>query len=79
MKLTLNFAAGGPNAGFMMAKKLGLYAKAGIPTVVCGPGDIGRAHKADEWVGADELAAADRMMERLAAHLGRPAREWIAP
>ena len=43
----------------------GLYAKAGIPSVVCGPGDIGRAHKADEWIGLDELAAADRMMERL--------------
>jgi acetylornithine deacetylase len=55
----------------------GIYAKAGIPTVVCGPGDIGRAHKADEWIGIDELEEADRMMERLAAKLGRPAEEWI--
>jgi NitT/TauT family transport system substrate-binding protein len=30
MKLTLNFLAAGPNAGFMYAKKLGLYEKAGI-------------------------------------------------
>jgi acetylornithine deacetylase len=44
----------------------GLYAEAGIPTVVCGPGDISRAHKADEWIGLDELAAAGRMMQRLA-------------
>jgi acetylornithine deacetylase len=55
----------------------GLYAQAGIPTVVCGPGDIGRAHKADEWIGLDELAGADRMMQRLASQLGRPAEEWI--
>lgn len=55
----------------------GIYAKAGIPTLVCGPGDIGRAHKADEWIGIDELAEADEMMERLAAKLGRPAEEWI--
>jgi len=55
----------------------GIYAKAGIPTVVCGPGDIGRAHKADEWIGLDELAEADKMMERLAAKLSRPAEEWI--
>jgi acetylornithine deacetylase len=55
----------------------GLYAQAGIPTVVCGPGDIGRAHKADEWIGIDELAGADRMMQRLAAQLGTPAEEWI--
>ena len=55
----------------------GIYAKAGIPTVVCGPGDIGRAHKADEWIGIDELAEADRMMERLALRLGRSAQDWI--
>jgi acetylornithine deacetylase len=55
----------------------GLYAQAGIPTVVCGPGDIGRAHKADEWIGIDELAGADRMMARLAAQLGKPAEDWI--
>jgi NitT/TauT family transport system substrate-binding protein len=30
MKLTLNFLAGGPQAGFMYAKELGLYDKAGI-------------------------------------------------
>ena len=30
MKLTLNFLAAAPNAGFMLAKKLGLYEKAGI-------------------------------------------------
>ena len=30
LKLTLNFLAGGPQAGFMYAKKLGLYDKAGI-------------------------------------------------
>jgi acetylornithine deacetylase len=55
----------------------GIYAKAGIPTVVCGPGDIGRAHKADEWIGIDVLAQADAMMERLARNLSRPAEEWI--
>lgn len=55
----------------------GLYVQAGIPTVVCGPGDIARAHKADEWIGFDELAGADRMMQRLARQLGRPAEEWI--
>ncbi len=55
----------------------GLYAQAGIPTIVCGPGDIGRAHKADEWIGLDELAASDRMMQRLASQLGKPVEDWI--
>jgi acetylornithine deacetylase len=35
-----------------------LFAQAGIDAVVCGPGDIARAHGADEWVPVAELAAA---------------------
>ncbi len=31
----------------------------GIPTVICGPGTIDRAHKPDEFVTADELGACD--------------------
>ena len=34
MKLTLNFVAAGPSAGFMMAKKLGLYQKEGIDLTI---------------------------------------------
>jgi acetylornithine deacetylase len=56
----------------------GLYSEAKIPTVVCGPGDMARAHKADEWIGLDELAAANRMMVRLAHKLDRPLNEWMA-
>jgi acetylornithine deacetylase len=56
----------------------GLYSEALIPTVVCGPGDMARAHKADEWIGLDELAAANRMMQRLAHKLDRPIAEWMA-
>ena len=55
----------------------GLYAEAGIPAVICGPGDMTRAHKADEWIGLDELTATDRMFERLAALLGRSIDEWM--
>lgn len=50
----------------------GLYAAAGIPTLVCGPGDIARAHKADEWIGTDELHAACAMLSRLAGRLHTP-------
>ncbi len=38
---------------------------ADIPTVVIGPGDIGRAHKADEYIGLDEIAAGSAFIERL--------------
>jgi acetylornithine deacetylase len=56
-----------PGIGLSFGTEGGFYAKAGIPTIVCGPGDIARAHKADEWIAIDELMAADAMMERLSA------------
>ncbi len=59
-------ASDAPPLTLAFGTEAGLYAEAGIPTVVCGPGDISRAHKADEWIGLDELAAAGRMMQRLA-------------
>lgn len=41
----------------------------GIPTVVCGPGDIERAHKADEFITRDELAACEAFIDALIAHV----------
>ncbi|MEH2492679.1 M20/M25/M40 family metallo-hydrolase [Bradyrhizobium sp. AZCC 2230] len=44
----------------------GLFAdRLGIPTVVCGPGSMEQGHKADEFIAVDQLAACDRLMERL--------------
>ncbi|WP_127089178.1 acetylornithine deacetylase [Aquabacter cavernae] len=40
-----------------------------IPTVVCGPGSMDQGHKPDEFVALDQLAACDRMMDRLLARL----------
>jgi hypothetical protein len=39
---------------------------------------MARAHKADEWIGLDELEGANRMMERLARKLDRSIAEWMA-
>ncbi len=62
-------------AGFNSAGKVsygtegGLYQGAGIPTIVCGPGDIAQAHKADEFIEAAQLNACDAFIRRLADHL----------
>jgi len=45
----------------------GLFHAAGIPALICGPGDIARAHRADEYILRDELAAGCAMLRRLAA------------
>ena len=44
----------------------GLFSKAGIPTVICGPGSIEQAHKPDEWITLDQIARCETFMERLA-------------
>lgn len=48
----------------------GLFAQAlGIPTVVCGPGDMAQGHKPDEFVAEAQLAACDAMLDRLVDQL----------
>lgn len=44
-----------------------VFARAGVPTVVFGPGDIAQAHTADEWVAIDQLKAAAKIYAELAA------------
>jgi len=43
----------------------GLFAAAGIPTVICGPGSIDQAHKPDEFVGLDQIARCEAFLQRL--------------
>ncbi len=48
----------------------GLYQEMlGTPAIVCGPGDIAVAHKPDEHVSEEQLAACDRMLEKLLVRL----------
>ncbi|MFO0899384.1 MAG: M20 family metallopeptidase [Pirellulales bacterium] len=43
-----------------------VFAGAGAPTVVFGPGDIAQAHTADEWLALDQLEQASAALERFA-------------
>jgi acetylornithine deacetylase len=47
----------------------GLYQQAGIEAIICGPGDINRAHRPDEYIALGELHACQQMMEALGARL----------
>lgn len=44
----------------------GLFQRAGIPTVLCGPGDIAQAHRPDEYVALSQLAACERFLRMFA-------------
>jgi acetylornithine deacetylase len=43
----------------------GLFERAGLPTVICGPGWIAQAHQPDEYVETSQLAAGEAFMDRL--------------
>ncbi len=44
----------------------GLFGRAGIATVICGPGDIAQAHKPDEFIAASEIGRCEAFLLRLA-------------
>ena len=53
------------------ATESGHFQAAGLPTVVCGPGSIDVAHKADESIAFSQLAACFDFMRALASELAR--------
>lgn len=56
-----------PLAAVSYGTEAGLYQRAGVDAIICGPGDIARAHKPDEFILMTELAACQAMVEALAA------------
>ena len=48
----------------------GLFKRAGIPSVVCGPGSIVQAHQPDEYVSLEQLARCERFLQGLAGSRG---------
>lgn len=49
----------------------GQFQQAGNSVVICGPGSIEQAHKPDEFVALDQIAACMAMMDRLAVEMER--------
>ncbi|WP_429499610.1 acetylornithine deacetylase [Robbsia andropogonis] len=43
----------------------GQFAQAGIPTVICGPGNIQQAHRADEYVALEQIVACESFLDKL--------------
>ncbi|GAA0496665.1 acetylornithine deacetylase [Tatumella terrea] len=43
----------------------GLFHEAGIPTLVCGPGNMDQGHKPDEYVAIDQLDQCSAMLQNL--------------
>jgi acetylornithine deacetylase/succinyl-diaminopimelate desuccinylase len=62
----VELGAAAPDVGFTGITDARYYINdASIPTVIFGPGSLGVAHTADEWVAVDDLVAAARTYARL--------------
>lgn len=61
MKLSRNTTVGKVSYG----TEAGLFQKMGVPTVICGPGDIAEAHRPNEFVALDQLAQCETFMDRI--------------
>jgi acetylornithine deacetylase len=49
------------------ASEAGLFQEVGIPTVLCGPGDIAQAHQPNEFIALDQMAAGEAFLRKLIA------------
>jgi acetylornithine deacetylase len=58
-----------PLSAVSYGTEAGLYQQACIDAIICGPGNIGRAHRPDEYIEIGELAACQSMIEDLGARL----------
>ncbi|SCB61967.1 acetylornithine deacetylase [Rhizobium aethiopicum] len=57
-----------PLAAVSYGTEAGLFQRAGVDAIICGPGDIARAHRPDEFILASEIQACQSMIEALAGH-----------
>ncbi|WP_341486621.1 acetylornithine deacetylase [Pararhizobium sp. A13] len=68
-KLLAKLTGQEPLAAVSYGTEAGLYQAAGIDAIICGPGDIARAHRSDEFILVDELMACQAMIEALGDRL----------
>ena len=65
VKLAMVLSRNKPNGAVSYGTEGGLFQAAGIPTVICGPGDIEQAHRPNEFVSLAQLAQCEAFMQRL--------------
>jgi acetylornithine deacetylase len=62
--------SGNPRPGRVaFATDGGHFHRAGVPTIVIGPGSIDQAHKPNEFIALEQIAQCERFLERLKEEL----------
>ena len=66
VQLACRISGGNSVEAVAYGTEAGLFQQAGIPAVVCGPGSITQAHRADEFVSLEQLEACAEFLRRVA-------------
>ncbi len=56
-------------SGAAFVAEAGLYQKAGVPAVLCGPGSILQAHQPDEWIEIEQMRRGGEFLKAVVARL----------
>lgn len=67
--LALRLSGSNHSLAVSYASEAGLFEDAGIPAVVCGPGDILQAHRPDEFIELSQIKECEIFLQRLLEHL----------
>jgi acetylornithine deacetylase len=64
-KLALQWTGGNRTYAVPYGTEAGIFRGHGIPTVICGPGDIAQAHQPNEFVARSQMDACDTFLGKL--------------
>ncbi len=64
-KLALEWTGGNRTYAVPYGTEAGIFRGHGIPTVICGPGDIAQAHQPNEFVAKSQMDACDTFLGKL--------------
>ena len=64
-RLAMRLASRNRTISVPFATEAGQFQVAGIPTVVCGPGSVAKAHQPDEFITLEQLEAGEAFLRRL--------------
>ena len=67
VRLAEHLAAAGRTTLVAFGTEAGLFQRAGLSCVVCGPGSVEQAHQADEFVSLEQLARCEAFVQGLVA------------
>jgi acetylornithine deacetylase len=66
-KLALQWTGGNRTYAVPYGTEAGIFRSHGIPTVICGPGDISQAHQPNEFVLKSQMDACDTFVGKMIA------------